>query len=133
MAVALGLDWVTIDAEHGHLDWKEIVEHVRAAVRRRVPVRLFYSTMCVCRCACACVQDFTGPVEVPELPPLGDDAPPAFERTVSQRFGSLDLAPFRGRLLAVRSGRRRRRRRRRRYCCCRYRLAEFECGDKKYI
>lgn len=33
MAVSLGLDWVTIDAEHGHLDWKEIVEHVRAAVR----------------------------------------------------------------------------------------------------
>jgi 2-dehydro-3-deoxyglucarate aldolase/4-hydroxy-2-oxoheptanedioate aldolase len=33
MAVALGLDWVTIDAEHGHLDWKELVEHVRAAVR----------------------------------------------------------------------------------------------------
>src|SRR5271166_1663243 len=33
MAVALGLDWVVIDAEHGHLDWKEIVEHVRAAVR----------------------------------------------------------------------------------------------------
>ncbi len=33
MAVALGLDWVVIDAEHGHLDWKEICEHVRAAVR----------------------------------------------------------------------------------------------------
>lgn len=33
MAVALGLDWVVIDAEHGHLDFKEIVEHVRAAVR----------------------------------------------------------------------------------------------------
>src|SRR6204780_1260544 len=33
MAVALGLDWVVVDAEHGHLDWKEIVEHVRAAVR----------------------------------------------------------------------------------------------------
>src|SRR5262245_7839123 len=33
MAVALGLDWVIIDAEHGHLDWKEIVEHVRATVR----------------------------------------------------------------------------------------------------
>lgn len=33
MAVALGLDWVVIDAEHGHLDWKEIMEHVRAAVR----------------------------------------------------------------------------------------------------
>lgn len=33
MAVALGLDWVVIDAEHGHLDWKEITEHLRAAVR----------------------------------------------------------------------------------------------------
>src|SRR5882724_7126553 len=33
MAVALGLDWVVIDAEHGHLDWKEILEHIRAAVR----------------------------------------------------------------------------------------------------
>jgi 2-keto-3-deoxy-L-rhamnonate aldolase RhmA len=33
MAVALGLDWVVIDAEHGHLDWKEIVDHLRAAVR----------------------------------------------------------------------------------------------------
>jgi 2-keto-3-deoxy-L-rhamnonate aldolase RhmA len=33
MAVALGLDWVVIDAEHGHLDWKEILEHLRAATR----------------------------------------------------------------------------------------------------
>ncbi|MAE64106.1 MAG: hypothetical protein CMJ18_07500 [Phycisphaeraceae bacterium] len=33
MAVALGLDWVTIDAEHGHLDWHDVLEHVRAAVR----------------------------------------------------------------------------------------------------
>jgi 2-keto-3-deoxy-L-rhamnonate aldolase RhmA len=33
MAVALGLDWVVIDAEHGHLDWKEILEHVRVTVR----------------------------------------------------------------------------------------------------
>src|SRR5262245_40741793 len=33
MAVALGIDWVVIDAEHGHLDWKEIVEHLRAAAR----------------------------------------------------------------------------------------------------
>src|SRR5204862_718197 len=32
-AVALGVDWVVIDAEHGHLDWKEIVEHLRATVR----------------------------------------------------------------------------------------------------
>ena len=33
MAVALGMDWVVIDAEHGYLDWKEINEHVRAGVR----------------------------------------------------------------------------------------------------
>src|SRR5687768_18479088 len=33
MAVALGLDFIVIDAEHGHLDWKEIVEHLRATVR----------------------------------------------------------------------------------------------------
>src|SRR3954466_7619562 len=33
MAVALGLDWIVIDAEHGHLDWKDILEHVRATVR----------------------------------------------------------------------------------------------------
>jgi 2-keto-3-deoxy-L-rhamnonate aldolase RhmA len=33
MAVALGIDWVVIDGEHGHLDWKEIVEHIRATVR----------------------------------------------------------------------------------------------------
>ena len=33
MAVALGLDWVVIDAEHGHLDWKECLEHLRATAR----------------------------------------------------------------------------------------------------
>jgi 2-keto-3-deoxy-L-rhamnonate aldolase RhmA/quercetin dioxygenase-like cupin family protein len=33
MAVALGLDWVVIDAEHGHLDWRDILEHLRATVR----------------------------------------------------------------------------------------------------
>lgn len=33
LAVALGLDWVVIDAEHGHLDWKEINEHIRATLR----------------------------------------------------------------------------------------------------
>ncbi len=33
IAVALGLDWIVIDAEHGHLDWKEILEHIRATVR----------------------------------------------------------------------------------------------------
>jgi len=38
MAVALGLDWVVIDAEHGHLDWKEIAEHIRATVRSETVV-----------------------------------------------------------------------------------------------
>ena len=33
MAVALGLDWVVIDSEHGHLDWKDINSHIRAALR----------------------------------------------------------------------------------------------------
>ena len=33
MAVALGLDWVVIDAEHGHLDWNDLLQHVRATVR----------------------------------------------------------------------------------------------------
>jgi 2-keto-3-deoxy-L-rhamnonate aldolase RhmA len=30
IAAELGFDWVVIDAEHGHLDFKEILEHVRA-------------------------------------------------------------------------------------------------------
>jgi 2-keto-3-deoxy-L-rhamnonate aldolase RhmA len=33
MGVALGLDWIVIDAEHGHLDWRDILAHLRAAVR----------------------------------------------------------------------------------------------------
>jgi len=33
IGVSLGLDWLVIDAEHGHLDWKEILEHIRASVR----------------------------------------------------------------------------------------------------
>ena len=33
MAVALGMDWVVVDAEHGYLDWKEINEHIRAGLR----------------------------------------------------------------------------------------------------
>ena len=33
MAVALGLDWIVVDAEHGHLDWRDILEHIRATVR----------------------------------------------------------------------------------------------------
>lgn len=30
IAALLGLDWVVIDTEHGHLDFKEVVEHLRA-------------------------------------------------------------------------------------------------------
>lgn len=33
IAVSLGMDWVVVDAEHGHLDWRELNEHIRAAVR----------------------------------------------------------------------------------------------------
>ena len=33
MAVAVGLDWVVIDTEHGHLDFKEVLEHLRALNR----------------------------------------------------------------------------------------------------
>jgi 2-keto-3-deoxy-L-rhamnonate aldolase RhmA len=29
IAVTLGLDWVCVDLEHGHLDWREAIEHVR--------------------------------------------------------------------------------------------------------
>lgn len=31
IAVALGLDWICVDMEHGHLDYREIMEHLRAA------------------------------------------------------------------------------------------------------
>lgn len=31
IAVTLGIDWVCVDLEHGHLDWREALEHVRAA------------------------------------------------------------------------------------------------------
>ncbi len=38
MAVSLGVDWVVVDAEHGHLDWKDINEHIRAGVRSNTVV-----------------------------------------------------------------------------------------------
>lgn len=38
VAVHAGLDWVIIDAEHGHLDWHDIMEHIRAAVRSNTVV-----------------------------------------------------------------------------------------------
>src|SRR5579859_5038067 len=30
MAVVLGLDWVCIDMEHGHLGFQDVIEHLRA-------------------------------------------------------------------------------------------------------
>jgi 2-keto-3-deoxy-L-rhamnonate aldolase RhmA len=36
MAVQLGLDWICIDTEHGHLDFKDVLEHIRAASRSSV-------------------------------------------------------------------------------------------------
>jgi len=30
VAVALGLDWVCVDMEHGHLDFHEVMDHIRA-------------------------------------------------------------------------------------------------------
>lgn len=38
IAVEADLDWIVIDAEHGHLDWQEIVGHLRAAVRSMTTV-----------------------------------------------------------------------------------------------
>lgn len=38
IAVHCGLDWVVIDAEHGHMDWRDINDHVRAAVRSNTVV-----------------------------------------------------------------------------------------------
>jgi 2-keto-3-deoxy-L-rhamnonate aldolase RhmA len=31
IAATLGLDWICVDMEHGHLGWKEVLEHLRAA------------------------------------------------------------------------------------------------------
>ena len=36
--MALGLDWIVVDAEHGHLDWRDIAGHLRAAVRSETVV-----------------------------------------------------------------------------------------------
>ncbi len=38
MAVGIGLDWIVVDAEHGHLDWSDILEHIRATVRSETVV-----------------------------------------------------------------------------------------------
>ena len=38
MAVALGIDWVIVDAEHGHLDLADILAHIRATVRSNTVV-----------------------------------------------------------------------------------------------
>jgi len=30
IATTMGIDWVTVDMEHGHLGWREVIEHARA-------------------------------------------------------------------------------------------------------
>ena len=40
IAVGLGLDWIAIEADNGHLGWAEIQEHVRAAARSHTVVLL---------------------------------------------------------------------------------------------
>ena len=36
-AIALGLDWLLIDMEHGHLGWKDVANHLRVLNARGVP------------------------------------------------------------------------------------------------
>jgi len=38
IAAAVGLDWIAIEGEHGHLDMKELYEHVRSVVRSNTVV-----------------------------------------------------------------------------------------------
>ena len=38
IGAAMGLDWLAIEGEHGHLDMKELSEHVRSAVRSNTVV-----------------------------------------------------------------------------------------------
>ncbi len=33
IATGLGFDWIVIDAANGHLDWAEVLEHIRATAR----------------------------------------------------------------------------------------------------
>jgi 2-dehydro-3-deoxyglucarate aldolase len=33
IATGLGFDWIVIDAARGHVDWAEVLEHIRATVR----------------------------------------------------------------------------------------------------
>jgi 2-keto-3-deoxy-L-rhamnonate aldolase RhmA len=45
MAVSAGLDWVTIDAEHGSFDWRNIEAHIRATVRSSTVVLIRVSEL----------------------------------------------------------------------------------------
>lgn len=56
MAVAAGLDWVTIDAEHGSFDWRTIEAHVRATLRS--------STVLLVRVADLNIGLFKRPLEI---------------------------------------------------------------------
>ncbi len=38
LAVRLGFDWVVVEMEHGHLDYREVMEHVRTVRGSETPV-----------------------------------------------------------------------------------------------
>ena len=45
IAAVAGLDWVVIDAEHGHLDYRDILEHLRAAGNRDITLIVRVATV----------------------------------------------------------------------------------------
>ena len=38
ICAAMGLDWIVVDTEYGHLDWKDVFNHVRSVVRSNTVV-----------------------------------------------------------------------------------------------
>ena len=38
MAARMGVDWIVIDAEHGYLDMRNVMEHIRVANLANVPI-----------------------------------------------------------------------------------------------
>lgn len=45
MAVECGADWLVLDAEHGHLDWAELVAHLRCTVRSHTVALIRVATL----------------------------------------------------------------------------------------
>ena len=55
----MGVDWIVIDAEHGHLDWKEILDHIRAAVRSDTVVLVRIAELNLGRAVCQGMVDLS--------------------------------------------------------------------------